>query len=90
MDFKLHNFGQRGQPLIEPAVALGGAFAMRQPSYVFLLGGQDEFIVLGGSREAAILKAEVFVDREEICLDPYRFVAVPSEGPNVFRMSVGS
>ena len=51
--------------------------------------GQEEFICKAASRMEAQLKADSFVDRERPMPEPYGWVP-SSEGPNIFRMSVGA
>lgn len=51
--------------------------------------GRTEYICYAPNRQAALLKADSFVDREYPMDMPYGWV--PSrEGPNIFRMSVGA
>jgi hypothetical protein len=57
--------------------------------YVFLIGSQEEFLCHAPNRLAAQLKADAFVDREGLCLEPYGWVP-SSQGQNVFRISVGA
>lgn len=52
--------------------------------------GQEEFICLASNHVAAVLKADIYVDREyHQGAEPYGWVA-STEGPNIFRMSVGA
>lgn len=64
-----------------------GATSMEQFIFKF---GQVEFICRANSRAEAMLKADNYVDREfPMGTDPYGWVA-STEGPNIFRMSVGA
>jgi hypothetical protein len=51
--------------------------------------GQVEFICTATSRSQAMLKADNFIDREHPQTEPYGWVA-SSEGPNIFRISMGA
>ena len=51
--------------------------------------GQDEFICQAPNRGAACLKASSFVDNKRSMTEPFAWIA-SSEGPNIFRMTVGA
>jgi hypothetical protein len=63
-----------------------GATSME--TFIFKFG-QVEFICQARSRTEAMLKADNYVDREYPMDEPYGWVA-STEGPNIFRMSVGA
>ena len=51
--------------------------------------GRNEYICKARSRQEAHLKADQYVDFEFPMDEPYGWVP-SSEGPNIFRMSVGA
>lgn len=51
--------------------------------------GQVEFICKAADRMTAMLKADQYVDHEYPMEEPYGWVP-STEGPNIFRMSVGA